>query len=39
MVRFIVGSGDDRKVVDMAFKGKELHEQRRAVKKHLGLIR
>ena len=39
MVRIVVGSGKDRQVFDRAEKGRLVHEQRRAIKMHVGLIR
>lgn len=38
-IRFIVGRGDNRHVVEMEQQGKPMHEQRRAFKHYLGLIR
>lgn len=38
MIKFVVGSGDNRKVIPLELKGKVHHEQRRALKMHLGLI-
>jgi beta-lactam-binding protein with PASTA domain len=37
-IKFIVGSGDSRKTIPLAT-GKALHEQRRAIKQHFGLIK
>jgi hypothetical protein len=39
MVRFVVGRGDNRQVVEKASKGKVFHEQRRALKTYCGLLK
>ena len=39
MVNFVIGSGDKRVVVAKADNGKDLHQQRRALKQYLGLLR
>jgi len=41
MVKFVIGSGNDRFVVPMAAKseGPAYHEQRRAFKQHVGLLK
>lgn len=38
MVKFVIGRGDSRKVVEKEDKGRVFHEQRRALKLHLGLL-
>jgi hypothetical protein len=39
MVKFVIGSGKDRQVVVREDNGRLMHEQRRAVKQRLGLLR
>jgi hypothetical protein len=39
MVRIILGSGDKRQVYERADKGRFFHEQRRAIKLHVGLLK
>jgi hypothetical protein len=38
-VKFVLGTGKDRVVVEREDHGREHHEQRREVKRMLGLIR
>lgn len=38
MVKFVIGSGSIRMVIPLAT-GEALHEQRRAVKRNLGLLK
>lgn len=39
MVRIVLGSGKDRRVYVREDKGRAHHEQRRAIKMHVGLLR
>lgn len=39
MIKIVVGSGSKRHVEELQQGGKAMHEQRRAIKQHIGLIR